>query len=127
VVPLGADLGVGVGSAMELASAHVHMIVFFFFCLCDFILPRNLLTLRDVFFLALSVTMPHFPLRLLLRYDMIIIILRAFFISSWVTFGLSLGIITGLDSGVHWIGMAQVLQYVWPNIVIYYFVLGMLD
>lgn len=71
--------------------------------------------------------MPHFPLRLLLRYDMIIIILRAFFISSWVTFGLSLGIITGLDSGVHWIGMAQVLQYVWPNIVIYYFVLGMLD
>ena len=52
---------------------------------------------------------PFFSLpQLPLRYDMILIIVRALFISSWVTFGLSLDVLTGFDSGVHWIGMAQV-------------------
>ena len=52
---------------------------------------------------------------------MILISVRAFFISSWVTFGLSLDVLTGFDSGVHWIGMAQVLRYVGPYIVLYFF------
>jgi hypothetical protein len=69
--------------------------------------------------------LPPYLSRLPLRYDMILISVRAFFISSWVTFGLSLDVLTGFDSGVHWIGMAQVLRYVGPYIVLYFF-LGML-
>ena len=69
--------------------------------------PRKLLALRDVSFLAFSVTMPLplFFCRLSLRYDMILVTLRVILSFFWAIFTLSFDRLFLLVSNLAFIGL----------------------